>query len=67
MIKLKVHNQNCKLKIDENTLGIDIVVAICRLYIALMDAGFNKKDIDWQIAECLRGMKKLEKERECEK
>jgi hypothetical protein len=64
---MKIHNQNCKFKIDDNTLGIDIIIGICRLYIALLDNGFKKKDIDNQVSKVLKGMQELEKESESAK
>lgn len=67
MLKLKVHNQSVKLKIDNDTKGVDVVIAICRLYMSLLHNGIKKKDIDWQVNEVLKGMKMLEKESESEK
>lgn len=67
MLKLKVQNQNVKLKIGDNCKGVDVVVAICRLYMALLGNGISKKDIDWQVNEVLKNMKKLDKERESDK
>lgn len=67
MLKMKVHNHNCKLKIDGNTNGIDVIVGICRLYVALMREGFAKKDIDKQVKEVLDVMINENKESESEK
>lgn len=56
MIKMKVNNQNVKLKIEGNTKAIDVVVGICRLYMSLLDNGFKKTIIDKQINEILKEM-----------
>ena len=55
MIKLKVNNQNVKLKV-ENSTGIDVVLGICRLYICLMESGIERKIIDKQVKEVLNAM-----------
>ena len=67
MLKMKIQNQNCKLKIDANTNGIDVIVGICRLYMALMREGFAKKDLDKQVKEVLDFMINENKESESDK
>lgn len=55
MLKLKIQNQNVKLKVEKAT-GIDIILGICRLYICLMENGIEKKAIDKQVKEVLNSM-----------
>ena len=53
MLKMKIKDGNVKLKIDSDILAIDVVVGICRLYVALMENGFSKKDIDLYMIKIL--------------